>query len=115
MILIQKQQIFSVLISKLILWANDQGYKITTGEFERTKLQALANAVTGKGIKNSLHRIRLAADLHLFKHGIYLDQTEDHKPLGEYWESLSTPEYECCWGGRFGDGNHYSIAHEGRK
>ena len=115
MLLLQKQQTFARLLSQLILWANDQGYSITFGEVKRTKLQALANAMIGKGIKNSLHLLSLAADLNLFKHGIYLDRTEDHQPLGKYWESLSTQDYKCCWGGRFGDGNHYSIEHEGRK
>lgn len=115
MTLIQKQQIFARLFAKLINWANLQGYEVTIGEVQRTKLQAIANAVSGKGIRNSLHLLKLAADINIFKHGIYLDRTEDHKELGEYWESLSTEEYQCCWGGRFGDGNHYSIAHDGRK
>lgn len=114
MTLLQKQQIFAKLLAQLITWAYDQGYKITIGEVQRTRLQAVANAVIGKGIKKSLHLVKLAADLNLFKDGIYLTKTEDHEPLGEYWESLSAEEYKCRWGGRFGDGNHYSIEHEGR-
>jgi hypothetical protein len=49
-------------------------------------------------------------DLNLFKDGKYLALTEDHKPLGEWWESQGG-----AWGGRFNDGNHYSLEHEGIK
>jgi hypothetical protein len=56
------------------------------------------------------HKNRLAVDLNLFKDGLYLDQTEDHRPIGEYWEALHP---ENVWGGRFQDGNHYSRRHNG--
>ncbi len=115
MTLLEKQTLFAYRFSKLIQRAFDLGYEVTIGEVERSKLQAEANAKNGNGIKNSLHLIRLAGDLHLFKDDKYLDKTEDHKFLGEYWESLSDQDSKCCWGGRFGDGNHYSIEHEGRK
>ncbi len=49
---------------------------------------------------------RLAIDLNLFRDGRYLETTEDHAPLGLFWESLGG-----TWGGRFRDpdGNHYSL------
>lgn len=59
---------------------------------------------------NSLHKQRLAVDFNLFRDGQYLTGTEDHGPLGECWVSLGG-----SWGGRFKDGNHYSLEHEGRK
>ena len=40
------------------------------------------------------------------KLGEYLVETEDHRFLGEFWESLDPM---CTWGGRFQDGNHYSF------
>lgn len=113
--LIRKQQLFAISFSKLIQFAISRGYQVTIGEVERTKDQALLNSKSGKGIKNSLHIIRLAGDLHLFQNGKYLNKSEDHKELGKYWESLSVPDAKHCWGGNFGDGNHYSIEHEGRK
>ena len=58
----------------------------------------------------SNHKVRLALDLNLFKDGRYLSATSDHEPLGEYWESIGG-----AWGGRFDDGNHYSLEHEGHK
>ena len=49
-------------------------------------------------------------NLNLFVDGVWLQSTEAHRELGEWWESVGG-----SWGGRFGDGNHYSLAHEGRK
>jgi hypothetical protein len=68
---------------------------------------------TRLGFPNSNHTRRLAVDFNLFRNGHYLSATESHRPLGEFWESLSTDEIECCWGGRFNDGNHYSFKHRG--
>ena len=62
------------------------------------------------GIRNSLHSKRLAIDLMLFKNGVYLTNSEDYRPLGEFWESIGG-----TWGGRFHDGNHFSCEHEGIK
>lgn len=68
-----------------------------------------------KHMKNSLHYEGLAVDIDLCdSEGTYLTGTEDHRPFGEYWESLDS---NCSWGGRFkgGDGNHYSWKFGGRK
>ena len=107
----QKQRRFTRLIGLLIEYAYAQGFELTFGEAWRTPEQAALNAKTGKGIANSLHIDRLAVDFNLFRNGKWLSASEDHKPLGEYWESLAP---DCVWGGRFGDGNHYSIRHNGR-
>jgi hypothetical protein len=71
-------------------------------------------ARNGKGISKSQHLVRLAADLNLFKDGVYLPQSQDHKPFGDYWESLDPLNR---WGGDWdgddqvdpddNDGNHY--------
>ena len=106
----EKQRKFSKMLAELILWAYEQGYEITMGEVLRTKEQAALNASRGRGIKASLHCYCLAADLNLFKDGVYLTKTEDHKELGEKWESMGG-----SWGGRFRDGNHYSLEWEGKK
>lgn len=105
----RKQRVFARLVARLIEHAYQAGYEITLGEAYRTPEQAAANAAAGRGISNSLHTRRLAIDLNLFVDGQYQTSSEAHRPLGEFWESLSTSEYACCWGGRFGDGNHYSI------
>lgn len=103
-----KQELFTRALSLLIQYANFRGYEIRMGEVERSKVEA-----TRKGFPNSNHTRRLAADLNLFRDGKYLSKTSDHATLGEFWEGL-TGEYSgekinFCWGGRFKDGNHYSI------
>ena len=115
MTLREKQAVFVRLVARLIYKATDLGYDLTWGEAYRTPEQAALNAKKGTGIKRSLHTDRLAVDFNLFKDGKFLDKTEDHRVLGEWWEAQSTPDYQCAWGGRFNDGNHYSIVHEGRK
>jgi hypothetical protein len=115
MTLRQKQSVFVVLIAELIQFAAAQGYELTFGEAYRSKEEAARLAKLGKGIKTSLHTSRLAVDFNLFRDGVYLTKTDDHRALGEFWETLSREGCDCVWGGRFGDGNHYAIAHGGRK
>lgn len=110
MTLSQQQRKFTRMLADLVVWAYDHGYELTYGEAFRTPEQAALNAKSGKGIVNSLHTMRLAVDFNLFKDGKYLTSTEAHRPLGEVWESIGG-----SWGGRFGDGNHYSLAWGGRK
>lgn len=135
---LEKRLRFTVLIAKLILWASQNGYQLAFGEAKRSDEQAEINAMgtagrrslvafiermfpllaskiannTGNGIRNSLHELGLAVDFDLYIDGKWQSRTEDHKAIGEYWESLDP---ECCWGGRFGDGNHYSLTFGGRK
>ncbi len=65
-----------------------------------------------KHMSNSLHYDGLAVDIDLFKDGKYLSDTESHRQFGEFWEQL---DKDCCWGGRFKDGNHYSVTYQGKK
>lgn len=121
MTLAEKQQKFSLLVARLILWTYGHDYKVTLGEAYRTPEQAAWNARHGSGIKNSLHTEKLAIDLNLFiKNKItgvyeYKDDTESYKLLGDYWKTLDP---DCCWGGDFKgrkDGNHFSLTHNGIK
>jgi len=107
-----KQQMFAVNVAKLILRINEAGYSCTLGEAWRTPEMAEIYAKRGTGIKRSLHCDRLAIDLNLFKDGVYLPQSEAHKPFGEFWCSLNAMNR---WGGDFTkpDGNHYSMSDDG--
>jgi hypothetical protein len=107
----EKQSLFVLLVSDLIRHAALLGYGLTFGETYRSPEEAARLAKLGKGIANSLHTQRLAIDLNLFKDGVYLSSTEAHRQLGEWWEGLHPL---CRWGGRFKDGNHYSLTHGGR-
>lgn len=101
MSMVEKQHRFTQMVARLLLHADALGYQVTFGDAYRSP-----NVTYGH--PNSLHRRRLAIDINLFKDGKWLKNTEDHLPLGEYWESIGG-----SWGGRFKDGNHYSLEHEG--
>ncbi len=104
MTLRQKQSAFAWIAARLIQEAVRMGFEVTLG-----------NTTAPTSTPTSLHPKRLAIDINLFRNGRYLSSTESHRELGEWWERQSTDEYTCSWGGRFGDGNHYSIAHRGHK
>lgn len=113
--LIQKQKIFVKLVANLINYAYQMGYELTFGETYRPIQIAEVYERQNKGIKNSLHGLRLAIDLNLFKNNLLVTDTMGYEELGIYWESLSTDDCTACWGGRFNDGNHFSIEHNGVK
>ena len=107
----QKQRKFTRMIAQLIEYAYANGYELTFGDAYRDpRLHGDVGVKKSYSSANSLHKSRLAVDFNLFKDGQYLTTTEAHRPLGEYWESIGG-----TWGGRFNDGNHYSIEHQGRK
>ncbi len=106
-----KQRKFTRMVGLLIEWAYQNGYELTFGDAYRDpRIFGPIGEKKGYGRSKSNHKIRLAVDFNLFKDGKYLTKTEDHKPLGEYWESIGG-----AWGGRFNDGNHYSLEHQGRR
>lgn len=94
----QKQSRFAGMVARLLVKAQEMGYEVTLGEAYRTPEQSALNARNGTGIRNSLHSMRLAIDLNLFLNGRWLIGSEDHRPLGEWWEKLDP---DCRWGGRF--------------
>lgn len=107
----EKQRLFSQLIAELIQWVYSQGYEVTLGDAYRDpRLHGQLGEKKGYGHRNSNHKQRLALDLNLFKDGKYLSGTEDHRFIGEHWESMHP---DARWGGRFNDGNHYSFEHQG--
>lgn len=110
----QKQRLFTKLVAQLIQYAYAQGYELTLGDAYRDpRVHGDVGVKKSYSSANSVHKQRLAIDLNLFKDGQYLTTTEAHKPLGQFWKSLHP---DCRWGGDFStpDGNHYSMAHEGR-
>lgn len=115
--LVQKQHFFATTMARFIIELAARGYVVTFGEAWRNREVAEAYKKLGIGISNSLHWDRLAMDLNLRKHGMLLTDSEDYREAGELWESYSTPEHKCAWGGRFKkpDGNHFSVAFGGRR
>lgn len=96
----EKQFKFSFYITLLIQFAYAKGYTIQIGD---------VFAKTGHKIR-SKHYSHLAIDINLFKDGDYITDSEGHRELGEFWESLDD---ECVWGGGFSnkDYNHYQYTH----
>ena len=107
------QREYAKAYASLILKAYEMGYEVTLGDtFRSPRVFGHMGTKKGYGRKNSLHKLKLAGDLNLFKDGEYLQETDDHQPLGEWWET-EYAEFNSAWGGRFNDGNHYSFAYRG--
>ena len=109
-----KQAAFTYKIACLIVWANKQGYELIGAELFRTPEQAALYAKQGKGIKNSVHRKKLALDMFLLKDGKITWDTEDYRPIGEKWKTMHE---DARWGGDFRgrDAVHFSFEHNGVK
>jgi hypothetical protein len=113
MTLRQARCAFTTAIARLILHANDLGYEAA---FDEVTERLTEKDPTSDHMPNSLHHIGLAADILLYKDGKYLSRTEDYEPLGLWWEEYGkTAKLPLAWGGRFKDGNHFSLAWESRK
>ena len=93
-----KQRKFARDFTLLLQYAFSLGYKVTFPPEHENH------------IPNSLHYIGLAKDINLFIDNDYLTETEDYKDLGAFWRFLGN-----TWGGDWGDGNHFSIEHNGVK
>ena len=111
----------NVLIARLVLWASENGYKLTQGDAYRDPRghgkKGQGSGCAGYSSSNSQHKDRMACDFNLFIEsdigsdgfpvgGQYAQDSAAYKPLGVYWESLHPA---CRWGGRFNDGNHFET------
>ena len=109
------QQIFTINIAKLILYAESLGIELTFGDAYRSNSQMLLNyygkKVVHKGRElffadskkvswtlKSKHAKRLAVDFNFFINEKYTNTGEQIDILGAYWISLHT---DNRWGGDF--------------
>ena len=106
----EKQTLFKRLFRVLELYAEAMGYELVDGMHWRSSAESKRLKAEGRGISPSLHEMCLAGHLEAFDGDHYLTQTEEFTALGEFWESLHP---DTRWGGRFGDGCHFSLAHRG--
>jgi hypothetical protein len=107
MTLRERQSRFAAMVPGLIKHAINLGYEITLGDAYRDhRVHGVPGEKKSYSAANSHHKLRLAIDINLFKDGAYLETTEDHRQLGEWWEAQGG-----TWGGRFKqpDGNHYQY------
>jgi hypothetical protein len=94
------RKLFTALLPKLLNKMSEAGYEPMIGRDGEAHM------------KGSLHYDGLAQDIVLTKDDVVLDKTEDHQVFGEYWENLHPL---TRWGGRFKDGNHYSVSYQNKK
>ena len=107
----EKQELFMRLLPGLLNQVHAMGYQLRGGDlFRAPSVHGEMGEKKSYSAANSCHKLKLAIDLNLFKDGEFLTDTEDHRPIGEWWESLHPL---CRWGGRWNDGNHYSLEHNG--
>jgi len=107
----EKQELFMRLLPSLIDKAHDLGFAIRGGDLFRSPRAFGAMGEPGPyGHRSSAHKLKLAIDLNLMLHGRLIRSTQGHQELGEWWERQHPL---CRWGGRFKDGNHYSLEHNG--
>lgn len=104
---------FSRAFAELVIHAFYLGFEAA---FDEVTERITEKDPTSDHMKHSLHHLGLAGDLILYKDGKYLSDTESYRVLGEWWEKEGrTLRLPLRWGGRFGDGNHFSIEWKGRK
>jgi hypothetical protein len=109
----QKQSRFAFAVAGLIQQAYRLGFEVTLGDAYRDpRVHGDLGVRKSYSHPKSAHKVRLAIDLNLFRRGQYLEGSDAHRPLGEWWERQG-PDHR--WGGRFDDGNHYSVEHNGVK
>lgn len=118
----EKQALFAVLLARLILWIDSQGWAVTLADIgvsQQRKVRTPAGKVIVaqdcEHMRQSLHYQRLAADLNLFVGGKWITDgaAKEWLEIGEYWEGMNEL---CRWGGRFlrPDSNHFSVTSGGR-
>jgi len=111
--LLQLQIEFTRLVPRLVDKAFELGFAATLGDAYRDpRVHGEVGTRVGYGHPKSAHKQRLAIDLNLFRDGLFLEGTEAHRELGEWWEQQHPL---ARWGGRFNDGNHYSFEYQGMK
>lgn len=113
MTLRQARCAFSKALSLLVQHAFSLGYEVAYAEVMD---RITPKDPTSDHMKGSNHDIGLAADLDLYLNGVYLRNSEDHEPLGTWWEDYGVEHgLPLVWGGNFPkpDGNHYSLRWKG--
>jgi hypothetical protein len=117
----QRRRLFSRLIIRVLDEMDRRGYEFSLDEgFVGRSIDKPTEDTPHR--RDGGHLKGIALDVNLFRCECqpahvspcptprYLTRTEDHEPFGLYWEALHPL---CRWGGRFADGNHYSLEHGG--
>ena len=109
----QARRLFSKSLVTLLLHVPTLGLDFA---FDEVTDHITAKDPTTDHMPGSLHEIGLAADILLYRDGVYLTNPDEYKLLGELWEAMGkTLKLPLAWGGRFNDANHFSFEWQGRK
>lgn len=108
MTLKESRQLFTENLTILITYINCvDGYRCCLSYVFRSNEEQYRLYKLGTGSKKSPHTEGLAADILIYKNGIYLTDSADYKFAGDYWKTLDSNNK---WGGDFNvrkDGNHF--------
>jgi D-alanyl-D-alanine dipeptidase len=114
--LLRDQFQFSLAVSNLIQFIEDQGCQCSLKECYRTKEQQdIYLQLRKTKIQNSQHLKGLAIDVCIFRRGQWLTTYAELKVFGEYWQRLGA---DFRWGGdwnrsgqqsSFFDGIHFEF------
>lgn len=104
----EAQEMFMLLLPRLIDHIHEQGYKIRGGDlFRDSRVHGEYGVKVAYGKKNSNHKLKLAIDLNLMSpEGVYIEDDTGHLEFGAFWESLHD---QCRSGVRYNDANHYEF------
>lgn len=104
-----KQQAFAIMLAHFLIQIDEMGYQVTLGDAYRDpRVHGRQGEKASYSAGSSAHKWRMAIDLNLFKAGQLLTRSEDYELIGTVWEKMGG-----SWGGRFSDGNHFSLMHNG--
>jgi len=110
MTLRQARQQFSRMVGKLLRWLDEDGQAYAIDMARRCQDCKV-------GHPQSLHKLGLAIDLLFYDDpdgdgdaDNYRTDTAAYLRAGQFWESIGG-----TWGGRFRDGNHFSLSWRGMR
>lgn len=93
------QEIFSLNVARLLLYAEGLGLRPRLRECQRTIEQQQLYIEQGRSwTKNSAHLDSLAIDIYFTKDSKLVESKEELQPIGNYWESLYDKNQ---WGGNW--------------
>ena len=112
MTLNEKQAEFTRTLALFIAWCFRTDQQVVLAEVFRPPELAAIYAKQGRGIKNSVHTKKLAADMFRLKDGGVSWDRELYEPLGKKWKTMHSL---ARWGGDFKrrDCVHFSFIHRG--
>jgi hypothetical protein len=105
---------FTETLGRFLVWCEENDYPVIIAEVFRTKEQAAIYKAAGKGILNSAHCKKLAADLFRVVDGTVSWDREEYRIPGGKWKTM----HELArWGGDWPrrDAVHFSFEYKGVK